>query len=211
MTTRRVGIVDLNISNIGSLINTLETLNFDCEIINNPENLKKFKKVIIPGVGSYDIAMNNIAKNKWQNEIINYTHVSENFLLGICLGMQLLSTFGYENNKETLGLNLIDGKVENLEQKGCRLQLPHIGWNEVSFIKDKESLFDGIPNNSDFYFVHNFGFFSENRSNIIAVTNYNIAFASVVKKKNIFGVQFHPEKSSFQGKKILYNFLNLSV
>lgn len=211
MTTNKVGIIDLNIGNVGSLINTIKNLNFECEIIQNPESIKKFKKLIIPGVGAYDVGMSNIIKKNWLKPIMNYVNLLENSLLGICLGMQLFSTFGHENNKKTSGLNLINGEVEDLYKKGCKLQLPHMGWNEVNFLKNKEPLFEGVPNNSDFYFVHKFAFFSTNKANIIGTTNYDINFASVLKKNNIFGVQFHPEKSSFQGKKILYNFLNLNA
>jgi hypothetical protein len=103
--------------------------------------------------------------------------------------MQLFSTFGHENNKKTSGLNLINGEVEDLHQKGCKLQLPHIGWNEVNFLKNKEPLFEGVPNNSDFYFVHKFAFFSTNKANIIGTTNYDINFASVLKKNNILRVE----------------------
>ncbi len=211
MIINDVGIIDLDISNIGSLINTISTLNFNCLKIKNPEDINKFNKIIIPGVGSYDIAMSNIKNRNWLRHIKNYVQNPSNYLLGICLGMQILSSMGFENNKETKGLDIIKGEVDNLLNKGCKLQLPHIGWNEVNFLENSEPLTSGIPNKSDFYFVHNFGFFAENKVNIIGQTNYDCTFASIVRKKNIFGVQFHPEKSSFQGKRILDNFLKINA
>lgn len=211
MTMSEVGIVDLDISNIGSLVNTISNLDSKFEVLNNPERLERFNKVIIPGVGSYDKAMINFINKKWVDPLKKYANNFNNRLLGICLGMQILSTRGFENEKNTKGLDIISGNVENLSNKGCKLQLPHIGWNEVKFKTLETPLFEGIPNNSDFYFVHSYGFFATNSKNVIGVTNYDIEFASVIQKNNIFGVQFHPEKSSFQGKKILSNFINLNA
>ncbi len=211
MITNDLGIIDLDISNIGSLINTVSTLNFNFLVIKNPEHLNKFNKIIIPGVGSYDIAMEKLKDKNWIRPIKNYVENPGNCLLGICLGMQLLSSIGFENSKETQGLDIIKGKVDNLLNQGCKLQLPHIGWNEVNFLENSEPLTCGIPNKSDFYFVHNYGFFAENKENIIGQTDYDCKFASIIRKQNIFGVQFHPEKSSFQGKKILDNFLKINA
>ncbi len=211
MITDDLGIIDLDISNIGSLINTVSKLNFSFSIIKNPEHLNRFNKIIIPGVGSYDIAMANLKEQNWIRPIKNYVENPKNCLLGICLGMQLLSSIGFENNKETKGLDIIKGKVDNLLNQGCKLQLPHTGWNEVNFLENSEPLTYGIPNKSDFYFVHNYGFFQANKENIIGQTDYDCKFASMIRKKNIFGVQFHPEKSSFQGKKILDNFLKINA
>ena len=100
--------------------------------------------------------------------------------------MQILSSVGFENNKETKGLDVIKGEVDNLLNKGCKLQLPHIGWNEVSFLENSEPLTSGIPNKSDFYFVHNFGFFAENKENIIGQTHYDCNLLVCEKKKYIW-------------------------
>jgi len=129
-------------------------------------------------------------------------------ILGICLGMQILGTLGYES-RETKGLDLIPGSIESLKMNKCDLLLPHVGWNEVCYI-DSSPIFNKIPNNSDFYFVHSYIFKEKDKKDIAATTNYKIKFSSAIQKENVWGVQFHPEKSSLAGKQLLRNYINFS-
>ena len=145
-------------------------------------------------------------KKNWIEEIKNEALNKKKPFLGICLGMQLLASeseeFGFSK-----GLDLIKGKIKFLGNLGCKDKVPHIGWNSVSFTKD-HYLFKGISNKADFYFVNSFVFVPENKNHNLANTNYDINFCSIVAKDNIYGVQFHPEKSSKAGRKLLKNFLN---
>ena len=180
-----------------------------CEalIANTPSDLQNIDKLIIPGVGSYPEAMKNINNEGWKEKIIFYSNIKKIPVLGICLGMHILSTVGFEN-EVTKGLNLIQGEVVNLNKMNCSFITPHIGWNEVSKEK-KNRLFDGIENNTDFYFVHSFSFITKFKDNILAKTNYDINFSSAINNDNVYGVQFHPEKSSKAGKQLLKNFIEI--
>jgi glutamine amidotransferase len=120
--------------------------------------------------------------------------------------MQMLASFGLEGG-ETKGLGYIPGTVKRLDEIGCKFRIPHVGWNDISYLK-ADPLFDGIQNFSDFYFVHSFAFVSENKDHVIATTSYDCNLTAVVQKGNIFGCQFHPEKSSKAGRQLLRNFLN---
>ena len=131
----------------------------------------------------------------------------KNFFLGICLGMQILSSYGYEN-KVTRGLGFIEGNVKYLSDLNCQQKIPHVGWNDVK-INDDNVLFKGVNDYSDFYFDHSYVFEVNNEIDISSTCEYGINFVSSVNRGNIFGTQFHPEKSSENGKKILSNFLNL--
>ena len=124
--------------------------------------------------------------------------------LGICVGMQVLSDYGYENDK-TEGLSLIKGSVKKMETKEV---LPHVGWNSINFNK-KSKLLNQIPNKSDFYFTHSYSYHLEDSSSAISNTNYGLSFPSIINKLNIYGTQFHPEKSQSSGIKLIKNFLEL--
>ena len=202
----KIGIINYGLGNLKSLEMIIKNLGYDVEVIISPKNLKKFDKAILPGVGSYSQAMSLINSNFWNEEIIEFALGKKNFLLGICLGMQILSSEG-EEIKQTKGLNLIEGKVVSLKSINCRERIPHIGWNGIEN-KKKSILLNEISENTDFYFVHSYVFKPNNNTNIISTTNYDKDFCSIINKDNIFGTQFHPEKSSFSGRKILQNFLD---
>ena len=129
------------------------------------------------------------------------------FYLGICIGMQVLSSIGYEN-KKTNGLDIIEGNVKIFNSGNHNIKLPHVGWNDVKKINNSE-LFNGIKNYSDFYFDHSYVMEVKDDAHSTSLTDYNKIFISSVKNQNVYGVQFHPEKSSENGKKILSNFLKL--
>ena len=205
--TKKTIIIDSGLGNINSLTNCIDSLEFKYEIVQSPNENIIFDKIIFPGVGSYSHAMKSIISKKWDNFIKKNVIEKKKHYLGICIGMQILSNYGYENTK-TKGLGIIDGEVENIRLDEAKFKIPHIGWNDVEF-KNKNELYDGIKNFSDFYFDHSFIFKTNNELDISTLTEYEKKFVSSVKKGNIFGTQFHPEKSADNGKKLLNNFLKL--
>ena len=210
-------IVDYGSGNIKSVYNsvkkTLQNLNmhFVLKVSSNLLEIKKADKIILPGVGSFDQCMNRIRKI---NDLVETLHdqiiTKRKPFLGICVGMQILADYGYENQK-TKGLSWIDGNVKSLKNSNSLirdLKIPHMGWNNLS-INKKNNLFDDITDEDQFYFVHSYFFDIKNKKNIMCSTNYGIDIPAVVNKGNIFGFQFHPEKSGQSGLKILYNWLKL--
>jgi imidazole glycerol-phosphate synthase subunit HisH len=192
--------------NLGSVKKAVETLGGEVFFANNPKESLSADKLILPGVGSFAQGMDNLNQLHW-TEFINNFALSGKFILGICLGMQLLSTIGEEGGI-TNGLNLISGKVIRLDKFGCEMRIPHVGWNEVNILNNK-SIFSKIPEGSDFYFVHSYGFQVDDEKNLIASSPYQIQVPAVIQKENIIGCQFHPEKSSKAGRQFLKNFLDL--
>ena len=162
--------------------------------------------MILPGVGSFKVAMNLLNQGGWVKKIKSNVLENKKPIFGICLGMQLLADTSEEFGI-TEGLKMIPGEVKNLKNLGCKLKIPQIGWNNVT-IKNKHEYFKDVKNDMDFYFVNSYVFLPKNQKNIIGLTNYDLDFCSVIANENIFGTQFHPEKSSKSGLKILSNFLN---
>ena len=187
--------------NLGSISIAIYSQGWDYEFVSSPEQFDLISHLVIPGVGSYSAAMSKLTSMKLIDPIKNFAE-NLNPIMGICLGMQILSEFGTEGG-DTKGLGLIDGQVLTLE-KSKQFPLPHVGWNEIS-IKDECNILGGVKTNVDFYFVHSF-FFETDEENIISLTDYGITFPSIVKKNNVVGVQFHPEKSQANGLKIIDNF-----
>ncbi len=178
-------------------------------ITDREEDIAVATHIILPGVGAFKDGIMNLRKNGL-NEILK-REVLENKipLLGICLGMQLLAAEGNEGGKIN-GLNFIDGEVVRLAPADPSQRIPHIGWNEVHFIADSP-LFYEMSSGKDFYFVHSYHFLCKDKNNIISETSYCGKFASAIQKDNIFGVQFHPEKSQKLGIALLKNFLNFNA
>jgi len=195
-----IGIIDYGMGNIKAFYNIYKEKNIDLKIISNTEDLdQNIKKLILPGVGSFDNAITLLQEKKLFKKIINFTKNPENKILGICVGMQILALQSLEGNLN--GMALIDGKFEKLNNK----ILPHIGWNSVNF-KNKINLFNGIDQNSYFYFLHSYALLNLNEKYKVCETFYGENFVSAFKKDNIYGIQFHPEKSHLIGGKILFNF-----
>lgn len=202
-----VVVIDYGMSNLGSIRRSLEECGTNVKISDDPNDLKTAERIILPGVGAFRDGMVNLRSKRWIESIKEEVLGNNIPILGICLGMQLLADKGYEGG-EIDGLGLIPGEVRKLVTINPDERIPHMGWNEIYKTKTNP-LFDNIPNGSDFYFVHSFHFNTRNQSHIAATTPYCGEFTSVISYKNIFGVQFHPEKSQYYGLKLLSNFLNL--
>ena len=203
---KKILIVDSDICNVGSVYRAVKKIGYESVISKDPEQLKHVSHIILPGVGSFTKGMQNLNQRNLGEALKDKVLSEGTPLLGICLGMHLLGTTGYEN-EETSGLNLIPGNIKRLNLKH-RYKIPHIGWNEVSF-NIKNALFNEIPNKKDFYFVHSFSFEPQNNSHAIATTEYDKKFISVINKENIYGVQFQPEKSLTFGIKLIENFISI--
>ena len=201
-------IVDTGLSNIHSVQRALEVLGSDTVVASEPgEKLREATHVVLPGVGAFGDGMAALEQRGWVNvlrELALEDHVP---FLGICLGMQLMAEDGIEGGNFT-GLGLIPGKVIRLEPNAPDVRVPHVGWNEVRQL-GTNPLHEGIPDGADFYFVHSYHFVTKDQDTITAQTPYCGQMTSGIMQGNIFGVQFHPEKSSRYGMQILRNFLNL--
>lgn len=197
-------IIDYNMGNTGSVQNAVSSLGYDVIISSKKEYIESSSHLILPGVGTFYNGMKNL--NKFGlTEILRREVLKKNKpLLGICLGMQIMAEEGEEGGL-CQGLGLIKGRVRKLLINESRLKLPHIGWNNVE-LREKTRLFHGIKQ-PIFYFVHSFCLVPEDDSLISARAEYGELFAVAIEKNNIFGCQFHPEKSQREGLKVLENFL----
>lgn len=199
-------IVNYGMGNLGSVSRALEECGADVLVSENPDDLACATHVVLPGVGAFRDGMTHLSQGGWV-EPLTQLIVRDKFpLLGICLGMQLLADIGHEGGK-TEGLGWIPGEVGRLNPSSKETRIPHIGWNEVH-IKQESPFFSEINSGHDFYFVHTYHFTPRDPSHALTTTPYCGDFVSSVQNENILGVQFHPEKSSRMGLKLLQNFLN---
>tara|TARA_B110000008_G_C16815977_1_gene502689 strand:+ start:265 stop:891 length:627 start_codon:yes stop_codon:yes gene_type:complete len=201
-----IGIIDIGSGNIFNLIKSLKIFDVNVNIIEDIKGLKKSDALIIPGVGSFKSGVDTMKKSKIFNELQSITHRNKP-ILGICLGMQLLLTKSYEFGTHE-GLNLIPGIVKPIEkQKGW--PVPNIGWCEVKTKMNSDTLVNNTQSDKNFYFIHSYYCDIENKDNIIGTINYgDIEIPAIIKEKNIFGCQFHPELSDNSGIQILSNFVD---
>lgn len=200
-----ISILDINCGNLGSLKNALDYLKIENKIIKSSKEIVDSECLILPGDGSFK-SMNYLNEKRYSNHIIKHVQLNKP-LLGICLGMQFFADKSMEDNK-IKGFGFIPGEVKKFETNK-NYKVPHIGYNSIKIVKDHE-IFEGIKNNSDFYFIHSFYYKPINTENILAQTNYAENFASVIFNYNVIGVQFHPEKSQKSGLQFLKNFYNFS-
>ena len=206
-----VTIVDYNSGNISSVINSFKEVAKDkvnIEVTSNLNKIKSSDKVVLPGQGSFKSCFDALSNINGLVDTLNEFAISNKKpLLGICVGLQMLADVGYEET-QTNGLGWISGKVSKIDNQNGKYKLPHIGWNEINIIKDSK-IFKDIENKSHMYFVHSYEFIPEDKSVISATTDYSSDIVCSVEKDNIFGTQFHPEKSDKIGLKIIDNFINL--
>ena len=191
--------------NLGSVRRAFIEVGADPVVAEKPEELQAADRIILPGVGNFADGMRNLNEGGWVQEIQEHVRRSRP-LLGICLGMQLLGNYGTEGGG-CAGLGLISGEVGKIDALGCKLRIPHSGWNNIELIGKSEELFRGIRSGTDFYFVHSFAFLPTKLENILATVDYGVPLAAAISNGCVFGTQFHPEKSSKSGLRLLQNFI----
>ena len=204
-----VTIVDYNSGNISSVINSFQEVAKDkvnIEVTSDLNKIKSGDKIVLPGQGSFKSCVDALNSIDGLVDILNDFVISKKKpLFGICVGLQMFADIGYEE-KETKGLGWISGKVSKIDNQNGKYKLPHIGWNEINIVKESK-IFKDIENNSHMYFVHSYEFVPNDKKMISATTDYSSNIVCSVEKENIFGTQFHPEKSDKNGLKIIDNFL----
>ncbi len=206
-----VTIVDYNSGNISSVINSFKEVvknKVKIEVTSDLNKIKSSDKLVLPGQGSFKSCVDALNKINGLTDSLNeFVINNKKPLLGICVGLQMFADIGYEEI-ETKGLGWISGKVSKIDNQDGKFKLPHIGWNQINIIKDSK-IFQNIENNSHMYFVHSYEFVPNEKNVISATTNYSSNIVCSVEKENIFGTQFHPEKSDKIGLQVIKNFINL--
>jgi glutamine amidotransferase len=200
---KKICILDYGVGNIFSLKNILKKNDINFSYSRSKKDILNATHLILPGVGSFNVAIKKLSESIsidfLNNEVLN----KKKPILGICVGMQIMATNGYENTL-TSGLGWIDGSVKVIESK--KLPLPQVGWNSLLLFKRKSDIINQIEN-KDFYFLNSYYFDIMNKKNVIAYSSYGIKFPSIIQKDNIVGVQFHPEKSQKAGIQLIKNFI----
>ena len=205
MSGIKICILDYGSGNVGSVNNLLNYLNYRSVISNNIEDIKNASHIILPGVGAFGSSISKINQKIPVDILENEIVIKGKPFLGICVGMQVLTENGFENGNDK-GLGWIKGSVRKLQTKS--FPLPHIGWNNITVSKNN-SLTKNLEDIDDFYFVHSYYCDIENKYEV-SNTTYGQTFCSILNENNIFGVQFHPEKSQKAGQKIIKNFIHSS-
>ncbi len=206
-----ITIVDYNSGNISSVVNSFKEVaqnKVNVEVTSDLKKIESSDKVVLPGQGSFKScvdALNNI--NGLVESLDKFSIEDKKPILGICVGLQMFADIGYEET-ETKGLGWIPGKVFKINNQNGKYKLPHIGWNQINIVKESK-IFKNIENNTHMYFVHSYEFIPNDKNVISATTDYSSNIVCSVEKENIFGTQFHPEKSDKIGLKIIDNFIKL--
>jgi glutamine amidotransferase len=210
MWKSKITIIDYGSGNLQSVLNALELVKNSSDLIqisSNPEDLKSSTHIILPGVGAFGECISSLKSISGMIEELQIQVLkNKKPFLGICVGMQLLADFGFEYGKNA-GLGFVGGDVKRIEGKSD-LKVPHVGWNNIK-IKKSHPILDGILNGDHFYFVHSFHFILKNKDDVLATVDYGSELTALIAKENIIATQFHPEKSSDTGLKILKNFIDI--
>lgn len=206
----KVGVIDYGVGNLGSVVRALEVLRVTPLLVNRATDMHAADCLILPGVGNFADCVRMLEAGQWitalKEEVVGFNKP----LLGVCVGMQLLadsSTEGAVNGERVMGLGFVPGQVKHLAAMGCQFRVPHVGWNAVNSTQAQDHLFNEIPAETDFYFVHSYAFEAKNASDVIATTQHGISVTAAVRRGHVWGTQFHPEKSSKAGFKVLKNFI----
>lgn len=202
-----IAIIDYGAGNLQSVKKAFDFIGAESVITDNPEIINACDRILLPGVGSFGDAMDSMHKSGLV-ETVKQNALSGKPFLGICLGLQLLFEAS-EESPGVKGLGIFKGKIKKFSTD-MGLKIPHIGWNSLE-IKQKDTLFKNVPENSYVYFVHSYYLHAEDEEDVATVTNYGIDFHSAVGKNNVFATQFHPEKSGDVGLQILKNFASMEV
>ncbi len=200
-----IGIIDYGLGNIQSFLDSFRILGVPAIRVKNQIDLKKIDKAILPGVGAFDFAIQRLNDSNLVKDL-DYLVLKKSLpVLGVCVGMQIMARSSEEGFKKGLGWLDADVKIIKIKEK---LPLPHMGWNEIDILNNNSKLFQDL-NSQRFYFLHSYYLSPDNKNDRIATTNYGDFFTAAVQKRNIYGCQFHPEKSHSSGLKILENFSKL--
>jgi len=200
-----IGIINYGLGNVKSFINIYNALNIDCMLVSSLEDFEQVDKLILPGVGAFDFAMNTLEQSGFLNKLQDLVLNKKMPILGVCIGMQMMAQSSEEGVRP--GLGWIEGTVKKMEP-GSDYPLPHMGWNSVRQIGES-TIFAGIENNSEFYFLHSYFLDGAVSEQVVAVAEYPELFPVVVQAGNIYGMQCHPERSHHQGVTFLKNFAKL--
>ncbi len=203
-----IAIIDYGMGNLHSVAGALHALGSNCSIASSPDQIQSATHIILPGVGGFSECVANLDAGGWREPLRTAALCHGKPFLGICVGMQMLADFGEEGG-QTPGLGLIPGKVTHLDTQGCTLRIPHVGWNSLYITASDEPIVEGIPSSTDFYFVHSYAFEAANPDQQLAHAEYGVPLCAMVGAGKIFGTQFHPEKSSRAGARLLQNFVSL--
>lgn len=207
----RIGVVSYGVGNLGSIMRALEELRVQPVLVERPADLRNSDRLLLPGVGNFRDCIRLLEAGGWPEALRDEVLGSHRPLLGVCVGMQLLADASMEGAEEgdpagVRGLGLVPGTVQHLRTLGCPHRIPHVGWNSV-VSHSTGGLFAGIPDGTDFYFVHSYAFLPQDAAHVIATTDYGLPVTAAVQRGHIAGTQFHPEKSSRAGFRLLRNFL----
>lgn len=202
-----IGIINYGMGNLASVKNAFDYLKIESEIINTPGELKSVDKIVLPGVGAFGRAMENLNSLGFTNEIKEFVVVNRKPILGICLGMQLLLDSSTEHGSFS-GLGIVQGRVLFFGNEIVGMPIPHMGWNNVIYNQDSK-LYKDIEPSPSYYFVHSYYCKLDNPGHVSATTEYGINFHSSIENEHIYGCQFHPEKSQKNGLAIFKNFDSL--
>ena len=206
-----ITIVDYNSGNISSVINSFNKVAEDTaniEVTSDLNRIKTSDKVVLPGQGSFKGCIDSLNKINGLKDTLNeFAIIAKKPLLGICVGLQMFADKGYEET-ETKGLGWISGQVLKIDNQNGKYRLPHIGWNQINIIKESK-IFKNIENNTHMYFVHSYELIPEDKNIISSTTDYSSNIVCSIEKENIFGTQFHPEKSDKYGLQIIENFIKI--
>jgi glutamine amidotransferase len=206
----KVGVIDYGVGNLGSVMRALEELRVLPVLVHRPAEMQAVNSLILPGVGNFTDCAHLLKRGGWISALHDEVLGRKLPLLGICVGMQLLAESGTEGaseGKSTPGLGFIPGQVMHLGSLGCMQRVPHIGWNSITRRCSNDNLFKDVPDGTDFYFVHSYAFIAKDSTDILATTDYGVPVTAAVMRGNVWGTQFHPEKSSRAGFRILKNFI----
>jgi len=198
-----IAIIDYNMGNISSVNNAFKRIGADVRITSSASVINNAGALVLPGVGAYRDAFKNLEKLKLIGVLEK--NISKKLFLGICLGMQLLFEYSMENGRNE-GLGILGGSVEKIPPV---VKVPHMGWNQLKILKKESKILKGIKEGESFYFVHSYYAAPENKNIISSTTDYGIEIIAGIEQDNIYGIQFHPEKSSTSGLKLLGNFWNM--
>lgn len=209
----QIAIIDYGAGNIKSVRNAVEKVikeknlpNFTAIITNKKSDIANASHLILPGVGAFGDCILGLEKNDLISEIKKQVLINKKPFLGVCVGMQVMADFGYEDG-EYKGLGLISGEVKKIDSQNNSLKIPHMGWNNIEILQNNHKIFQNISNNEHFYFANSYHFIAKNKNELVAEVCYGQKITAIIAKENILGIQFHPEKSGEVGLAILENFI----